>query len=119
MQFLLFAPLASPADSANLGLSKTPDYLFFILVIAQVNNHALFPVLIWTDDQERKADSTREFWNAADFNRSTRWVNPSDFATVFLDTFTRTRRKNSSAFYVFLASKNVLSKFTFCPTAVS
>ena len=40
MQFLLFAPLASPADSANLGLSKTPDYLFFILVIAQVNNHA-------------------------------------------------------------------------------
>ena len=44
MQFLLFAPLASPADSANLGLSKTPDYLFFILVIAQVNNHALFPL---------------------------------------------------------------------------
>ena len=34
--------------------SETPDYLFFILVIAQVNNHALFPVLIWTDDQERK-----------------------------------------------------------------
>ena len=46
MQFLLFAPLASPADSANLGLSKTPDYLFFILVIAQVNNHALFPLLV-------------------------------------------------------------------------
>jgi hypothetical protein len=44
MQFPLFAPLASPADSTNLGLSKTPDYLFFILVIAQVNNHAPFPL---------------------------------------------------------------------------
>ena len=52
-QFLLFAPLASPADSANLGLSKTPDHLFFILVIAQVNNHALFP------EPETKTQATR------------------------------------------------------------
>ena len=33
MQFLLFAPLTSPADSATLGLSKTPEHLFFFWLL--------------------------------------------------------------------------------------